>query len=66
MSVITVRKRGVVMTYEELVANVKEAMKMLNGVLLPMVALTNDQLEVYGDEEQLKVLPFGCECKAKK
>ena len=39
--------------------------QMLNGVLTPMTAFTNGQLRAYGDVGQLKVLPFGCECKSK-
>lgn len=37
--------------------------KMVDGELSPMSALTNQQLRVYGDVRQLEVLPFGCECK---
>ena len=36
-------------------------MQMLNGDLQPRAALTNEQLKVYGDVDQLKVLPFGCD-----
>lgn len=39
--------------------------QMLNGTLLPLEAYTNEQLKVYGDVKQLRLLPFGCECKAK-
>lgn len=41
-------------------------MQMLDGELQPMAAYTNEQLKMYGDESQLKVLPFGCENKKKK
>ncbi|MGN0432124.1 MAG: SCP2 sterol-binding domain-containing protein [Lachnospiraceae bacterium] len=41
-------------------------LQMLDGDLLPMNALTNGQLRVYGDVGQLKVLPFGCECRIKQ
>lgn len=39
--------------------------KMLNGDISPLEAYTNEQIQVHGDVKQLKVLPFGCECKAK-
>lgn len=39
--------------------------QMLNGDLLPMEAFANEQIRVYGDVKLLRVLPFGCECKAK-
>ena len=38
-------------------------MQMLENGLQPMVAYTNDQLKVYGNINQLKVLPLGCDCK---
>lgn len=41
-------------------------MQMLEGKLQPMAAYTNEQLKVYGDEVQLKVLPFSCDTKSKK
>lgn len=41
-------------------------MQMINGELQPMAAYTNEQLKMYGDESQLKVLPFCCENKKKK
>lgn len=40
-------------------------MQMLAGELQPMAAYTNGQLRVYGDESQLKVLPFGCDNKVR-
>lgn len=40
--------------------------QMVEGKLQPMAAFTNGQLKVYGDEGQLKVLPFGCDNKKKK
>ena len=39
-------------------------MQMIEGTVLPMVAYTNDMLRAYGDINQLKVLPLGCNCKA--
>lgn len=39
-------------------------MQMAEGKLEPMAAYTNEQLKVYGDVKQLKVLPFGGDCKA--
>lgn len=38
-------------------------MQMIEGKVLPMVAYTNDMLKAYGDINQLKVLPLGCNCK---
>lgn len=38
-------------------------MQMIEGKLQPMVAYANDLLKAYGDVEQLKVLPLGCDCK---
>lgn len=38
-------------------------LQMIKGKLEPRAAYTNGQIRVYGDVEQLKVLPFGCECK---
>ncbi len=38
-------------------------MKMIEGKIQPRVAYTNGQLKVYGDVEQLSVLPLGCEYK---
>ena len=35
-------------------------MQMTEGNLLPRVAYTNGQLEVYGDVVQLDMLPLGC------
>lgn len=37
--------------------------KMVDGEVSPMAALTNQQIRVYGDVRQLEVLPFGCKCK---
>lgn len=39
--------------------------KMLNGDISPLEAYTNEQIKVYGDVKQLKILPFGCELKVK-
>jgi len=39
--------------------------KMLDGEISPLEAYTNEQIIVHGDVKQLKILPFGCECKAK-
>ena len=39
--------------------------QMIEGKLQPMVAFSNGQLKVYGDVQQLKVLPFGCDKKTK-
>ena len=38
--------------------------QMLEGGLLPRIAFANDQLNAYGNVDQLEVLPFGCD-KAK-
>lgn len=38
-------------------------MQMVEGKLQPMAAYTNGQLKAYGEIVQLKLLPFGCECK---
>lgn len=38
-------------------------MQMIEGKLQPRVAYMNEQLKVFGDVEQLNVLPFGSECK---
>ena len=38
-------------------------LQMLEGGLQPMEAYINGQLKAYGDIDQLKVLPLGCECK---
>ena len=39
-------------------------LQMLDGALLPRIAFANDQLQAYGNVDQLQVLPFGCD-KAK-
>ena len=39
-------------------------LQMIEGKVFPMVAYTNDMLKAYGDINQLKVLPLGCNCKA--
>ena len=49
-----------------IVATADVIVQMLNGALAPMHALTNGLLRAYGDIDQLKVLPFGCECKVKQ
>lgn len=41
-------------------------MKMVNGELQPMVAYTNELLQMYGDVTQLEVLPLGCGKKRNK
>ena len=33
--------------------------QMLDGALLPRIAYANDQLNAYGNVDQLQVLPFG-------
>lgn len=38
--------------------------QMLEDGLLPRIAFANDQLNAYGNVDQLEVLPFGCD-KAK-
>lgn len=38
-------------------------MQMIEGRLQPMVAYTNEQLRAYGNVDQLRVLPLGCDCK---
>lgn len=35
--------------------------QMLEGGLLPRIAYANDQLNAYGNLDQLQVLPFGCD-----
>ncbi len=39
--------------------------QMLDEHLPPMDAFTNEQIKVYGDVKLLKILPFGCNFKAK-
>ena len=39
--------------------------KMLNCEISPLEAYTNEQIKVYGDVKQLKILPFGCDGKTK-
>lgn len=41
-------------------------MQMIEGALHPRVACANGLLKVYGDVEQLMVLPLGCDCKCKR
>lgn len=38
--------------------------QMLEGGLLPRIAYANEQLNAYGNVDQLQILPFGCD-KAK-
>jgi hypothetical protein len=40
-------------------------MRMLEEDLQPMLAYTNELMEVHGDVEQICVLPFGRKCKKK-
>ena len=35
--------------------------QMLEGGLLPRIAYANDQLNAYGNLDQLQILPFGCD-----
>ncbi len=49
-----------------LVTTADVIMQMISGELTPMVAYTNELLKVYGNVEYLKILPLGCDPKAKK
>lgn len=42
-----------------IITSAKTIMEMLSGRLQPMLAFTNGQIQVYGEVDQLKVLPFG-------
>lgn len=42
-----------------IVTSAEVIMKMIRGEIQPRVACSNGQLRVYGDMEQLGVLPFG-------
>ena len=42
-----------------IVTSAEVIMRMIRGEIQPRVALSNGQLRVYGDMEQLGVLPFG-------
>lgn len=46
-----------------IVTTAEVIMQMIAGELQPMVAYTNEQLRAYGNVEQLKVLPLGCDSK---
>ncbi len=40
-------------------------MRMIDGDLQPMLAYTNELIQVHGDAEPISVLPFGRKCKKK-
>lgn len=46
-----------------IVTSAEVILQMIEGRLQPMDAYANGQMNVHGDCNQLKVLPFGCEGK---